>query len=85
MSPIENLINFNIKNIVKLFRRGNITKMYEEIYEVAERLALHEMEKKNSIIMERLNKEQAPKEFFIKYFGKIMDIEIEGLNTTRTK
>ena len=57
MGIIENKIidKLNI-NFVKLFNKGKIDRLYEKIYILAEKLALHEMKKKSSIILHELEK-----------------------------
>jgi len=46
MSLFENLINLNIQ---KLFLKGNISKAYQKMCEIAEEIASHEMERKTHL------------------------------------
>jgi len=36
--------NLNIKNMLKLFHKGRVDKIYEKIYSIAENLAIHDTE-----------------------------------------
>lgn len=80
MSIINNLINFNIKNMIKLFRQGKISKLYSEMYSIAEEFAIHEVNIKKGIIMQKLDKRLNPNEYFGKYIEKISDYRDKRLN-----
>ncbi|HQB18834.1 hypothetical protein KBC25_00385 [Candidatus Pacearchaeota archaeon] len=53
MKIFDNLLNINIQ---KLLLKGNITKAYENMYNLAERLAVHEMKQRGQILWNKLAK-----------------------------
>ena len=41
---MTNIFNFDLQNLHKLFKKGNIVKLYHQMYALAEELAIHDMD-----------------------------------------
>lgn len=79
MSLFGNLINLNIQ---KLFLSGNIDKVYEKMYNVAEKLAIHEVKLYQDLLMQKMTdrKIKTGKDFdSIEYFNKVVNHRQERL------
>ena len=75
------LFSIDFKNLVKLFKKGKIPKVYSEMYSTAESIALHETEKfMNEIYLKNLENKinKTPKDTF-DYFSRIQKFREERI------
>ena len=72
-------LNFNLGEIIKLFKRGNIVKTYEKMYLLAEQLAKTETQEYQTELLSRINVKSTKNEIFSS-LDKIWNFKMERIH-----
>ena len=80
-----NILNIDFSNLVRLFRKGDITKVYSKMYDLAEYIAIHEMKLYRLLLQNEMDEMKKagfhPKDIASEYTKKSYEYKKERIQT----